>query len=93
VTEMAEEISYTPTEDLFMETLSARVRLGEPCWTFDTRHTRTAKSLEAKGLIRWKSGIVEKTILVWITELGKKEWLSFDYKPPILKDYKKKGKK
>jgi hypothetical protein len=77
--------SLTPTEDLFMEVLAARHRCGENVWTFEDRHTRTAKTLAAKGLIGWKSGIVEKTILAWFTEAGRTEWLSADYVPPILR--------
>lgn len=76
--------TFTATEDLFLEVLTARYRLGERLWTFEARHKKTARSLEEQGLVWWKSGIVERTIMVGLTDLGKKELLSADYVPPIL---------
>lgn len=81
-----EEIILTRTEDLFLEALIARHRCGEQVWTFEGRHRKTAKSLEEKGLIGWKSGIVERTILAWLSEEGRVHYMSGTYVPPILKD-------
>ena len=64
-------MKLTPTEDLMMEVLVARFRLGERMWTFDSNQTFIARRLEAKGMVGWKSGIVEKSILVWMTDEGK----------------------
>lgn len=58
-----------------MDVLAARHRLGETMWTFSTKLTPTAKRLASRGLVWWKSGIVEKTIQVFLTDQGKKEWL------------------
>jgi|SRR5665647_3059053 len=73
----------TPTEDLFLEVLAARVRLGETCWTFGSEHTRTARSLDAKGLIWWKGGIVEHTIRAFLTDAGRAACLSPTYRAPV----------
>jgi len=70
------KIDLTPTEELMMDVLAARHRLGETLWTFSSRLTPAAKKLGARGLAHWKSGVVEKTIQVWLTEEGKKAWLS-----------------
>lgn len=45
------EIKLTPAEDLLMQVLIARTRLGEPWWTFDYCQRPTLNRLEAKGLI------------------------------------------
>ncbi len=74
----------TPTEDLFMELLAARHRLGEQVWTFDSRLKPQALRLERLGLIGWKRGAVERTLLVWLTGLGRTEYLDPLYVPPIL---------
>jgi len=72
----------TPTEELILEVLTARIRLGETCWTFDSKFTRQARALEGLGLVTWKSGIVEKTILVWPTHalLNNEEWFTPTYR-------------
>lgn len=80
----------TPTEDLFMEVLAGRARCGEQVWTFGREHLRTAKSLEAEGLIIWKHGVVEGTIIAFLTDEGRRRWLSGDYQTPIIKDLRKR---
>lgn len=79
------EIALSQTEDLFLEALIARHRCGEQVWTFERRHRKTAKALEEKGLVGWKSGIVENTILAWLSEEGRKVYMSGAYVPPILR--------
>lgn len=86
---MPKKYKMTPTEDLFLETLAARIRLGESIWTFQARHRQTAEKLANLGIVGWKSGIVEDSILVWFTDRGKAECLSFAYIPPIAEDSKK----
>jgi hypothetical protein len=73
----------TPTEELMLEVLAGRWRLGEQMWTFSSRMKRCANSLADRGLVGWKGGIVEKTILVWLTDSGRAACLSPDYVPPI----------
>lgn len=74
---------------LMMDVLGARWRTGEKVWTFPTRCRSTARKLEELGLAHWKSGVVEKTILVWLTDSGKSKVLTSDYVPPILLDRKR----
>jgi hypothetical protein len=68
----------TPSEDLMLEALLGRYRTGETLWTFESRHKRTAESLQAKGLVNLMHGIVEKSIRVSLTELGVKRFVSPD---------------
>jgi len=71
-----------PMQSLMLEVLAARYRFGEQIWTFESRLKRYAQALENLGLVGWKSGIVEKTILVWLTNDGKSSVLSDTYIPP-----------
>lgn len=75
--------TLTPTQELVMEVLAARYRLGEYIWTFTSRVKKSVTELESAGLVGWKGGIVEKTIRVWLTEAGKEAFLSATYEPPI----------
>lgn len=61
---------FTPTESLVLEVLTARYRLGQNLWTFGTDIVPALNRLEEKKLIDWKSGIVENTTMVWLTDLG-----------------------
>lgn len=45
------EQEFTPVEDLILDTLAARFRLGEMAWTFDARLTPTLEALAARGLV------------------------------------------
>lgn len=74
----------TPTEELLLEVLAARYRCGETAWTFSRRMRPIAVRLESRGLVNWKSGIVENTILVWLTDEGQETVLSDTYVPPVL---------
>jgi len=76
---------HTPTEELILEVLTARTRLGETFWTFSSRPgiTGAAKVLERKGLVFLMSGQVERTFRAGLTERGKEEMLFKDYVPPI----------
>lgn len=81
-------MSLTPTQELVLEVLAARYRLGE-------RHCRVGchsrcrpavNALANQGLVGTKGGIVEHTVLAWLTDAGLKRVLDDDYVPPILKD-------
>lgn len=63
--------SFTPTEELILDLLQARIRLGENIWNFDSRLKPSIEKLQAKGLVNYKSGNVENTILAWPTDEGK----------------------
>lgn len=82
----ASEGELPPTQYLMMEVLAARYRLGENYWTFPSSHRRIADELESKGLVYQKSGRVERTILVWLTDAGKAGVLSPNYQVPAERD-------
>jgi len=65
-----DEIKFTPTEELVLEVLQARMRLGEKIWTFDSRLGATVSRLEERGFVRHKHGVVENTLLAWLTPEG-----------------------
>lgn len=73
------ETDVTPTEYLVLETLAARYRLGEKVWPFPRRLRYVLSSLERKGLIGYKNGVVEKTENAWLTHQGRLECLSETY--------------
>lgn len=74
--------ALTPTQDLVMEVLAARRRMGENLWTFESRHTKTINQLAELGLVYVASGVVEKTIRATLTDAGVKYSLSSSYKIP-----------
>lgn len=86
-------VVLTPTEDLLLEVLAARYRLGETMWTFDKRHKTALEKLQARGLVSVMHGIVENTCRASLTEEGKAEHLSPTYKAPIIEKLKKDAKK
>lgn len=58
----------TPTEELIIDVLVARFRLGDTLWTFDLRNAAALRRLESRGLINRMGGIVENTERAWLTE-------------------------
>lgn len=86
------EDNFTPTQELIIELLIARTRLGENVWTFSNRFTKTVEQLTERGYVEWKSASVYGYILVWFTEESKEVFLSFPYQAPILEKYKLKRK-
>lgn len=81
---MLSDWKLTPTEELVLGTLAGRVRLGHSCWTFSSSTKRQIVSLEDKGLITFKSGSAENTLVVWPTKrfLDDKSWFRDDYAAP-----------
>ena len=75
-------VDLTPTQDLFMEVLAARFRLGETLWTFDSRHGTTAKALAEQGLIQRMGGVVAGTIRASMTSKGRAVFLDEHYTAP-----------
>lgn len=77
----------TPTQDLVLEVLIARHRLGEQLWTFDSRLRRTVDQLAEFGLVIPMSGITERTVRATLTEEAKERWITgSSYVPPILRE-------
>ncbi|GGN39650.1 hypothetical protein FHR83_006674 [Actinoplanes campanulatus] len=71
-----------PTQQLILDTLAARYRLGEQVWTFSTVHGKALRALEQAGLVTLLNGIVEHSTRARLTEAGKAAVLSGDYQPP-----------
>lgn len=71
-------------EELIMEVLIARWRLGENLWPFN--HTKpivlALQALELKGWVHWKGGVVENTLNVFPTPEGIAHNAGSDYNPP-----------
>lgn len=81
----------TPTEDLIMEVLAARDRLGEPFWPFSTKHRAAIRSLSEKGFVNYQSGNVENTLRVgFLNKASREAVLSPSYVPPLLAELEKK---
>ncbi len=72
----------TPTQDLILEVLAARYRLGEMLWTFDSRHRKAIGDLSERGLVNEMHGVVEKTIRASLTSVGVSHIISDGYVPP-----------
>ena len=76
-----------------MSVLSARYRLGERIWTFDSRHKKAIESLAEKGYAIPMHGIVEKTVRASLTEAGKAEYILDSYVPQVFEEYERKIRK
>ena len=81
---MGETTPVTPTQELVMELLAARARLGESEWSVSTRHMAAIKSLDGAGLAKWRSHVIEGHVYVSLTDKGRSEYLSGTYVPPIM---------
>lgn len=77
--------SLTPMQQLVLENLGSRLRLGHSVWTFTSSSalSRTLKTLEARGYVVHISGVVQGTVRASLTEAG--QWLILDpaYVPPL----------
>lgn len=81
------EAALTPTEELLVDVLIARHRLGEPFWSVSTRHGKAIRSLQDKGLVTDYGCTVESATRVALTLKAKALWASPDrYVPPVFKD-------
>lgn len=70
------DIKLTPAEDLVLNVLAARWRVGEHLWTFDSNQKRWLDSLADKGLVNVMHGMVENTVRASLTEKGKQEYFN-----------------
>lgn len=79
--------TYTlpPTQSLVLEVLAARARLGETCWTFSTRHRPALEALTKRGLLWWKSGVMPRTCVAFLTDAGREAVFGKDYTPPVVR--------
>lgn len=75
----------TPTQELILEVLTARHRLGETLWTFSTQDGAALRALETAGLIWTMNGIVEHTIRASLTVDGLRQMIpdGSTYKSPL----------
>ena len=82
----AAKSDYTPSEELILEVVAARYRLGHNTgWPFHKVHKKSLMSLQKKGMIYVNFGHVEDTYDVQLTSAGLKHMLSGTYTPPIYK--------
>lgn len=82
---MSEGPELTPTEELIVEVLIARHRLGHIVWTFgrNAAVTKALDSLANKGLVWHKHGVVENTYLARLTQKATDLYMTSDYLAPI----------
>ena len=78
------ELRLTPTQDLILDVLAARYRLGETLWTFDSKTSQAILGLERLGLVNSIKGTVNKTIRASLTHKGKELVLDSDYVSPFM---------
>lgn len=71
----------TPTEDLILDSLAARTRLGEPFWHFDLHFGKAIGGLRELGLVTYeeKDGLYR----LRITEMGRARALDLAYMSPL----------
>lgn len=79
------DVGLTPTENLILELLIARFRLGERLWTFDSNVRKQVVSLASKGYAHEMNGIVPQTVRARLSDEAIAMYVSFDYVPPIAK--------
>lgn len=75
-------MNLTPTEELVVETLTARARLGEMQWSFDSKLKTRVERLATLGLVSWKYAPIPHVLLVWFTQHGRDLFLTRRYVPP-----------
>lgn len=84
---------FTPTENLVLEVLVARYRLGEHLWTFDSRAAPAVRKLAGAGWVHELNGVTENTVRASLTNKAVARFLSFPYIPPFARGDKKLSKK
>lgn len=82
VSSLPDTSTLPAAQELVMEVLAARYRLGERVWTFDNKQARTLKALEVKGYLSYKHGSVQGTRLAWMTTEGRAAAMDSNYTPP-----------
>ena len=78
--------SLPPTQWLLLETLTARLRLGEPFWTFPDRLKPVARQLEHAGWLSLRSGPAQGAFQAWPTDRLRADIAASPYRPPTIAD-------
>lgn len=80
----AEFDALTPMQQLVLEVLGARYRLGHELWTFTMNDAlpKALKALEAGGYATKMPGIAQGTVRASLTDAGKRLVLDPGYVPP-----------
>lgn len=79
---------FTPTEELILDLLVARHRLGEDSWPISTRLKTAVLSLEKSGYVIWRSGPMPSTLSVTLTAKAQEEFiLKSKHKPRGFRRY------
>lgn len=77
----------TAAQDIMVDLLVARHRLGEPFWPISTKLTRTYTELRVKGYVTVMDGNVEGTVRLALTREARKELIETStYTPRIARD-------
>ncbi|AEV86711.1 hypothetical protein ACWT_5694 [Actinoplanes sp. SE50] len=71
-----------PTQQLILDVLAARYRLGEQVWPLHTTVQKPLRELADRGLVTLLNGIVEKSIRARLTDAGQALTLHEQYQPP-----------
>lgn len=74
--------ALTPMQELAMEVLSARHRLGESFWTFESRFRATLRALEDGGLVHIIDGHVAGPVEARLSAAGRLIYVSTNYQSP-----------
>lgn len=77
------EVELTPLENLVVEVLVARYRLGEPSWSFDNSVTKTLNALAKKGYVKQLPHRPGNPVSASLTDEAIALNLSHDYVPTI----------
>ena len=72
-----------PTQQLVLEVLAARARLGENAWTFANRVRPAIEALSRAGLLWWKSATIPSYCLAGLTDAGRAAALRVGYAAPV----------
>lgn len=80
------EVELTTIENLVVEVLVARYRLGEKVWSFDPSVGKSVSSLVKKGYVRQLSRKPGNLLSVALTKEAVALNLSYDYVPSIAAD-------
>jgi len=81
----------TPTQDLILEVLAARHRLGEPHWPFERRLKPALDALTNRGLISYESDVMPGLYRARLTHQGRSEALSATYVSPDAVPWKRRA--
>lgn len=77
------DTKLTPTQDLILDVLAGRYRLGDTLWTFDSRLSPAIDGLSDLGLVQPMHGTVHKTVRASLTEAGIAASMINDFTPTV----------